>query len=66
MTVNVTDSIFNDEDKARAYFEAIRWPDGVTCCHCGNTNIAIWRWRRRPEWRLSADAVAILIWQKLP
>jgi len=40
MTVNLTDPIFNDEDKARAYFEAIRWPDGVTCCHCGNTNSA--------------------------
>jgi transposase-like protein len=40
MTVNLTDPIFNDENKARAYFEAIRWPDGVTCCHCGNTNSA--------------------------
>jgi transposase-like protein len=40
MTVNLTDPIFTDEDKARAYFEAIRWPDGVTCCHCGNTNSA--------------------------
>jgi transposase-like protein len=40
MTVNLTDPIFNDEDKARAYFEEIRWPDGVTCCHCGNTNSA--------------------------
>jgi transposase-like protein len=40
MTVNLTDPTFNDEDKARAYFEAIRWPDGVTCCHCGNTDSA--------------------------
>ncbi len=40
MTVNLTDPIFNDEDKARAYFEEIRWPDGVTCPHCGNANSA--------------------------
>src|ERR1700722_7260937 len=38
MTVNLTDPIFNDEDKARAFFAAISWPDGVTCCHGGNTN----------------------------
>ena len=38
MTVNLTDPIFNDEAKARAYFEAIRWPNGVTCPHCGNAN----------------------------
>jgi len=40
MTVNLTDPIFNDEDTARAYFEAIRWPGGVVCCHCGNTDSA--------------------------
>jgi transposase-like protein len=40
MAINLTDPIFNDENKARAYFEAIRWPDGVTCCHCGNTDSA--------------------------
>jgi transposase-like protein len=40
MTVNLTDPIFNDEDKARAYFEQIRWPNGVTCTHCGNANSA--------------------------
>ena len=40
MTVNLTDPIFNDEDKARAYFEEIRWPNGVTCTHCGNANSA--------------------------
>lgn len=38
MAINVTDPIFTDEDKARAYFEGIRWPDGVTCPHCGNAN----------------------------
>jgi transposase-like protein len=40
MTVNLTDPIFTDEDKARAYFEEIRWPNGVVCCHCGNANSA--------------------------
>src|SRR5919112_741587 len=38
MTVNLTDPIFSDEDKARAYFEEIRWPNGVTCPHCGNAD----------------------------
>jgi transposase-like protein len=38
MTVNLTDPIFTDEDKARAYFEAIRWPNGPVCPHCGNTD----------------------------
>src|SRR3954465_12572556 len=40
MTVNLTDPIFTNEDKARTYFEEIRWPNGVTCPHCGNTNSA--------------------------
>ena len=40
MTVNLTDPIFNDENKARAYFEEIRWPRGVVCPHCGNTDSA--------------------------
>lgn len=26
---------FQDEDKAREYLEALRWPDGVVCPHCG-------------------------------
>lgn len=34
-TINLTDAIFHDEDKARAYLEAQRWPDGVTCPFCG-------------------------------
>ncbi|MDE2232505.1 MAG: IS1595 family transposase [Patescibacteria group bacterium] len=40
MTLNLTDPIFTDERKAREYFEAIRWPDGVTCPHCGNADSA--------------------------
>ena len=26
---------FQDADKAREYLEALRWPDGVICPHCG-------------------------------
>jgi transposase-like protein len=34
-TINLTDPIFHDEDKAREYLEAQRWPDGVSCPFCG-------------------------------
>lgn len=41
MTTDLTDPIFHDEDAARAHFEAIRWPDGPFCPHCGETeNVA--------------------------
>ncbi|MGL4229959.1 MAG: IS1595 family transposase [Casimicrobium sp.] len=26
---------FHDEDKAREYLEALRWPNGIVCPHCG-------------------------------
>jgi transposase-like protein len=29
---------FNTDDKAREYLEAIRWPNGVTCPHCKNSD----------------------------
>src|SRR5664279_6035930 len=35
MSVDLTNPIFNDEDAARKHFEAIRWPDGPVCPHCG-------------------------------
>jgi len=35
MSINVTDPIFNNEDTARKHFEAIRWPNGPICPHCG-------------------------------
>jgi transposase-like protein len=34
-TIDLTNPIFSDEEKARAYLEAQRWPDGVTCPFCG-------------------------------
>ncbi|WP_027052496.1 IS1595 family transposase [Mesorhizobium erdmanii] len=30
--------IFHDEDKAREALEAVRWPNGPYCPHCGNAN----------------------------
>jgi transposase-like protein len=36
-TVSLTDPIFTDETAAREHFEAIRWPDGPVCPHCGAT-----------------------------
>jgi transposase-like protein len=38
MTINLTDPVFTDEAKARAYLEAIRWPDGPVCVHCGSVD----------------------------
>lgn len=35
---NLTDSIFNDNDKAREHLESIRWEHGVYCPHCGNAD----------------------------
>ena len=39
-TPNLTDPIFNDEAAAIAHFEAIRWPEGPVCPHCGVVNQA--------------------------
>ena len=40
MSIDLTDSIFNDETSAWKHFEAIRWPDGPVCPHCGSVNDA--------------------------
>lgn len=35
-----TSQMFHDEDAARAYFEAQRWPDGEPVCpHCGSKHV---------------------------
>lgn len=40
MSVDPRDPMFHNEDKAREYFEAQRWPNGdISCVHCGSTNI---------------------------
>lgn len=35
MNVDLTAPLFHDEDKAREWFEAARWPSGPVCPHCG-------------------------------
>ena len=35
MSVNLTNPIFNDENKARKHLETLRWPDRAYCPHCG-------------------------------
>jgi transposase-like protein len=37
MAITLTDPVFTDETKAREHLEAIRWPDGPHCPHCGET-----------------------------
>jgi transposase-like protein len=36
MSIDITDPIFHDEEKARAHLEAQLWPDGPVCPHCGS------------------------------
>jgi transposase-like protein len=36
MTANLPNPTFNDEDKARHALEAMRWPNGPVCPHCGS------------------------------
>ncbi|HWT14073.1 MAG TPA: IS1595 family transposase [Allosphingosinicella sp.] len=38
---NLTDPIFNNEEAARSHFEAIRWPDGRNCPHCGTVDNSV-------------------------
>lgn len=35
MTVDLANPIFHDEPTAREHFEALRWPGGRVCPHCG-------------------------------
>lgn len=37
---NLTHPIYSDPEKAREYIEAIRWPNGPICPHCGVVNSA--------------------------
>ena len=37
---DLSNPIFHDETKAREHLEAIRWPDGPVCPHCGATENA--------------------------
>jgi transposase-like protein len=35
--MDLQNPIFTDEDKAREALEAVRWPNGPVCPHCGST-----------------------------
>ena len=36
---NLSDPRFHDDDAARAHLEAVRWPHGANCPHCGSVNV---------------------------
>lgn len=38
MTAIFQDPMFQDEDKAREALEAVRWPNGAVCPHCGSSD----------------------------
>ncbi len=38
MAADIQNPAFHDETKAREALEAIRWPDGIYCPHCGNAD----------------------------
>jgi transposase-like protein len=40
MTLNLKDPIYNDESYARQHLEALQWPHGPVCPHCGVVNEA--------------------------
>lgn len=40
MKTDLTAPHFTNEEAARAHYEAIRWPDGPICAHCGSINNA--------------------------
>ena len=38
MAADIQNAAFTNHDKAREVLEAIRWPDGPICPHCGNSD----------------------------
>jgi transposase-like protein len=38
VTADLQNPMFTNEDKAREALEAVRWPDGPVCPHCGNSH----------------------------
>lgn len=36
MSADLQNPVFHDDDKAREALEAVRWPHGANCPHCGN------------------------------
>jgi transposase-like protein len=39
--MNLTDPVYSDENKAREHLEALHWPDGPICPHCGTIGNAV-------------------------
>jgi transposase-like protein len=39
-TAELQKPIYSNEEAARAHYEAIRWPQGPVCFHCGSDNVA--------------------------
>jgi transposase-like protein len=40
MNIDLTSPHFHDETAAREWFETSRWPEGVSCVHCGSARAA--------------------------
>ena len=40
MSIDLTAKFFHDEDAAREHFQALRWPHGPVCPHCGTVGNA--------------------------
>src|SRR5256714_722220 len=38
LTLDEIQNRFSTDEAARAYLEEIRWPNGIACPHCGNTD----------------------------
>src|SRR5579864_8826004 len=41
MTIDLTDTMFHNEDAARSWLEQYRWPENVNCPHCGSLRVTI-------------------------
>src|SRR5262245_3067314 len=40
LTLDEISQHFSTDEKAREYLEAVRWPNGPVCAHCGNADSA--------------------------
>lgn len=45
---------YSTEDAAREYFERLRWPEGVSCPHCGNCDDDIYKLTPNPTAKVRA------------
>jgi len=41
MSIDLTDPMFHDDDKARDWLVASRWPNGPACPHCGSLDVGL-------------------------